>query len=308
MNMKFTVTILGCGSALPMTNRYPSAQLVSYNNSYFLVDCAEGTQMQLRRQKVPFGKINNIFISHLHGDHYFGLFGLLSSLHLMGRKVTLNLFAPKQLQHICETVLAINGDYLGYNINFVALDKSGKRKILSDKHLDVFSFPVQHGIDTFGFLFVEKPKPLNIIPDVIDKYGLSISEIVRIKQGQDIVTEDGKVLKHNELTFPPSPLRSYMYCTDTLPLPDLHTVYMRPDLLYHEATFSSELEEMAAKTFHSTARQAAEAARRIEAKQLVIGHFSSRFTDTEPLLNEACQIFPNTIAAYDNLSVDIECN
>ena len=302
--MDFKLRILGSSSALPTSKRFPTSQVVLYNNNPFLIDCAEGTQRQMRKYKVPFGKINHIFISHLHGDHIYGIFGLLSSFNLLGRKQDLNIYAPIQLKELYETVLQLNNDTLKYKINFFALDDSGKNILYQNKHLKISSFPLIHSKTVFGFLFEEKEQSLSIKKDIIKEHNLSIKQIVEIKEGNNL-TINNKTYNNSELTLAKKPTRSYAFCTDTLPLKDLNKYISNIDLLYHEATFASEHKALAKQTFHSTAAQAAEIANITKAKRLIIGHFSSRYKDVNTLLEEACEIFNDTTEAIDGLLIEI---
>lgn len=304
--MDFKIKILGSSSALPTSKRMPTAQVVLYNETPYLIDCAEGTQMQMRKFNINFGKLKNIFISHLHGDHIYGIFGLLSSFNLLGRKQELNIHAPEDLKKIYETVLKLNNDVLKYKINFYPLNNSGLNLICRGKYLDIYSFPLIHSKPVFGFLFLEKPKMLNIRKDVISDYNLSVKQILAIKNGSDLLTEDGKQIKNEKLTMTSYTPRSYAFCTDTLPIENLDEYFKNVDLLYHESTFGTDLEELAKNTFHTTASQAAKLAVKVGAKQLMIGHFSSRYKNVDCLLKEAKIIFENTIEAEDGLVVDIK--
>lgn len=303
--MTFQVRILGSSSALPTSTRMPTAQVVLYNKTPYLIDCAEGTQMQMRKFNVNFGRLKNIFISHLHGDHIYGIFGLLSSFNLLGRKQDLNIYAPEKLKEIYETVLQLNEDELKYKINFHPLNSPSKDLIYSDKNLNIYSFPLLHSKPVFGFLFIEKQKQLNVKKDMISKYDLTIQQIINIKNGGDAILENGQIIKNNMLTTEPPYPKSYAYCTDTLPLKSINKYIKDVDLIYHESTFGSDLKKMAKQTMHSTAAQAAEIAKVLNAKKLIIGHFSSRYKDIGPLLEEAKIIFQNTIEAEDGLLIDI---
>lgn len=296
---------MGSSSALPTSTRMPTAQVVTYNETPYLIDCAEGTQMQMRKFSVPLGRLQNIFISHLHGDHIYGIFGLLSSFNLLGRKQALNIYAPAKLEEIYETVLSLNNDELKYKINFHPLTADGKNMIFENKFFEVYSFPLKHSKTVFGFLFIEKQKPQNIRKDVIERYELSVSEILRIKAGEDLIDEDGEIIKNSELTTKAGAVRSYAFCTDTLPLKNLTRYFSDVDLLYHEATFASDLKDMAKETFHSTAKQAAEIAIQTNAKKLVIGHFSSRYKDVDSLVKEASDVFENTVGAEDGMLLEL---
>lgn len=302
--MDFKVRILGSSSALPTSERFPTAQTVLYNNVPYLIDCAEGTQVQLRKYKVPFGRLKNIFISHLHGDHIYGIFGLLSSFNLLGRKQALNIYAPEKLKEIYETVLNLNNDVLKYKINFYPLNNKSKNKIFENRYLEVYSFPLIHSKEVYGFLFQEKQKDRNVIKSKIADYNLSVKQILELKKGKNI-TLDNKPIKNQDLTIDPDKPRSYAFCTDTLPLDNLDKYIKGVNLLYHEATFGSELESLSKQTFHSTAGQAAEIAKIVKADKLIIGHFSSRYKSVEPLLSEAKRVFQNTIEATDGLLVDV---
>ncbi|MBN2778453.1 MAG: ribonuclease Z [Bacteroidales bacterium] len=302
--MNFQVKILGSSSALPTSQRFPTAQVVLYNNEPFLIDCAEGTQIQMRKFKVPFGKLKNIFISHLHGDHIYGIFGLLSSFNLLGRKTKLNIYAPAKFKEIYETVLKLNNDELKYKINFIALDPNGKNKIFANKFLQVSSFPLKHSKQVFGFLFEEKQKLNNIRKEAISKYNLSIKQILDIKNGKDLFINNINI-SNSDITTPATRPLSFAFCTDTLPLKNLKNYIKDIDLLYHEATFGEDLKALAKETMHSTAKQAAEIAKDVNAKKLIIGHFSSRYKNVDGLIKEAREIFPNTIEARDGLILNI---
>ncbi|MCK9255809.1 MAG: ribonuclease Z [Bacteroidales bacterium] len=303
--MQFQIKILGSSSALPSSTRMPSAQAVIYNKTPYLIDCAEATQMQMRKYSIPFGKLKHIFISHLHGDHFYGIFGLLSSFNLLGREQDLHIYAPPKLKEIIKTLHKLNGDELKYKLIFHDLTSNGKNLIFQNKYLEIYSFPLKHSKAVWGFLFQEKEKLRNIKKEVIEKYNLSISEIVKVKNGDDLIDENGKLIKNQELTYDSSKPRTYAYCTDTIPIKDLDKYIYNVDLLYHEATFGSELADIALQTFHSTPSQAAEIAKLVNAKKLLIGHFSTRYKNINPLLKEAQQVFKNTIAAEDGLLLNL---
>jgi len=297
--MTFSVTILGSNSALPTTKRYPTAQVLNVSERFFLVDCGEGTQLQLRRNHIKFSKINNIFISHLHGDHLFGLIGFISTLGLLGRNNDLHIYANKDL----EAILTPQTDYFCKDIKFKIiyhhLNSKKAETIFEDKKVEVISFPLKHRVPTCGFLFREKPKEPNIRKDAIAKYGLSISDIVAIKNGADYFGDDGKIIEPAKLVLPPPTPLSYAFCSDTKYHPAIIPIIQDVDLLYHEATFADEHEKLAKKTTHSTARQAATIAKEAGAKKLILGHFSSRYDDLSVLEKEAKEIFPNTSLVND---------
>lgn len=299
-----TLTILGCNSALPTSERFSAAQVLEILGRLFLIDCGEGTQMQLRKMKVNFARINHIFISHLHGDHYLGLFGMLSSFNLLGRKHTLTIYGPKELEEIVNFQMRFLSAELTYQINFVNIETGASTQIYEDKRLTVTTIPLRHRIPTYGFLFREKPKPRNIHKEAIEQYHLSISDIVKIKEGADLVAEDGQVIPNNELTTSSGTSASYAYCSDTNYYESIIPIIKEVDLLFHEATFMHEMLPRAKETFHTTALQAGTIAQKANVKRLVIGHYSARFPNPEPLLLEAQSVFPNTIAAKDGLIID----
>lgn len=302
--MSFKVRILGCGSALPTTYRNASAQIVQHNNHNMLVDCAEGTQILLRKYQVKLSNINHIFISHLHGDHFYGLFGLLSSLSLMGRRGNVYIHCPDGLQEMltCEHS-PLNLDEMDLTLNFVPLSPDGLSLTHETKNLEVYSFPLKHRINTWGFIFKEKPRLLNVKKDAIQRYNLTVSEIVRIKEGMDLRLEDGTIVPNSELTLlPPQPV-SYAYVSDTLKLDSVVQYVKDATVLYHEATYDNSLAYRAKETFHCTAAQAAEVARDANVGRLVLGHFSGRYKTPALLEQQARQIFPNTSAAKDGMEI-----
>lgn len=303
--MDFSVRILGSNSALPNADNFASAQVVHYNNKPFLIDCAEGTQMQMRKFKVPFGRLKNIFISHLHGDHFFGLFGLLSTFSLLGRKQKLSIYAPSGLEDIIKSVFGKINYLPAYNIEYISLNPNKKEKIMEDKYIQIHSFPLKHSIEVFGFLFTEKQKDFNVRKDCISKYNLQISDIIDLKKGKDIVDKNGNIIKNEVITLKPPPVRSYAYCTDTIYLDNLKEYIKGVDLLYHEATFEHKDTNIAHLTGHSTSVEAAKAAKDVKAKRLMIGHFSTRYKSLEMLLEQAKSEFKETILARDGLIVHI---
>lgn len=302
--MSLKLTILGCGSATPTSQRNPTAQVLNVHERFFLIDCGEGTQLQMLRFGAKGHRVNHIFISHLHGDHYFGLTGYLSSLHLMGRTKEMNIYCPEALQEILEIQWLHSGTELNFPINFHHL-KSGRNTIHEDKTLKVMSFPLEHRIPCWGFSFHEQQKQRNILPEKIAEYAIPLSEIANIKNGKDYTTSNGDTIANEELTTPPPSPRSYAFCSDTIYNEKLVPYIDSVDLLYHEATFASNLEKRASTTFHSTTTQAAQIAKKAKVKKLMIGHFSSRYKETDELLEEAQSVFENTIAAYDGLTVDV---
>ena len=297
--MSFELTILGSNSALPTSNRYPTAQVLQVPGRCFLIDCGEGTQIQLRRNKINFSSIQHIFISHLHGDHYYGLIGLISTMNLMGIKGDLHIYAHSELKNLLQPQLDFIRRDLTVRPVFHPLNFKKPQTIFESKTVEVVSFPVKHSMPTCGFLFREIQKQANIRKEMIKTYSIPISKIKEIKDGADFITEEGDVISNEILTTPPPAPTSYAFCTDTAFHPPLAEIVHGVDVLYHESTFLEELKELAAKTLHSTAKEAAEMAILSGAKKLLIGHFSARFKKTERFLEEARQVFENTEVAEE---------
>ncbi len=303
--MNFEIQILGSSSALPTINRFPTAQILTANEQPYLIDCGEGTQIQMRRFNAKFGKIKHIFISHLHGDHYFGLFGLLSTYNLLGRTEPVNIFADKELENILMSENSpIKYEELSYKLNFFHLPDD-TQIIFENKTLTVTAFPLKHRIKTRGFLFKEKKRQVNVIKEKISEYNLSIQQILDLKAGKEIEIS-GKKFLNTDLTNPAPPQRSFAFCSDTAFNEDIIETIKNVNLLYHEATFSKSDVSNAEKTFHSTAEDAAIMAKKSNAKKLVIGHFSTRYNNPTILLNEAKEIFQNTFLANDGEIFKIE--
>ena len=303
--MPMKLTILGSSSALPTSERYPSAHVLNVHERLYLIDCGEGTQMQLRKNKIRFAKINNIFISHIHGDHVFGLYGLLSTFNLMGRALPVNLYAPGNYLQMLSSHLTDFDIHLNFEINFTSLGGKDPLKIYEDKYLTVTSFPLQHRVPSFGFLFREKIPDRNIIKESIEKYKIPATRIPAIKKGADFTTETGELIRNELITIPgPEPL-SYAYCSDTKYFKRLASFVRGVKLLYHEATFEDSLGDLAAKTGHSTSSGAAKCALAADAETLIIGHFSARHKDISVLEEQARKIFPRTIAAVDGTTYDV---
>ena len=302
---KFEVNILGCGSALPTTRHFASSQVINIREKLFMVDCGEGAQLQLRRSKLKFTRLNHIFISHLHGDHCFGLMGLISTFGLLGRTAALHIYAHEELQKLLAPHLEFFCKGMTYDVVFHAIDPTKAAIIYDDRSVSVSTIPLKHRIPTCGFLFQEKKTPNHIIRDMVDFYQIPVFELNRIKSGEDYVTPDGVVVPISRLTTPSAPARSYAYCSDTICLRNILPQIKGVDLLFHEGTFAQCDAARAKETFHTTAQQAAEIARDAEAKQLVIGHFSARYEDESVLLKEAQAVFPNTLLAKENLRITI---
>lgn len=297
--MNFDLTILGSGSALPTSRRYSTAHALSVHERFFLIDCGEGVQVQLRNAKVKFSRLNHIFISHLHGDHTFGLFGLLSSFNLLGRKNDLHIFGPVDLKKVIDFYLDNFAEYLQYQIIFHANTTRDFTLIHEDKHLEVYSFPLKHRVPAWGYLFKEKAKERRMRKEAILKYSLSVEDILKIKNGEDWVLDDGVVVPNSELTHQLTKPRSYAFCSDTGYYERIVKFVEGVDLLYHEATFATAERKIAKQTGHSTTQQAATIAKKAGVGKLIIGHYSNRYKDLSPLLIEARTVFPETYLAND---------
>lgn len=296
--MQFEVTILGSNGAVPAYGRFPSAQILTYNSRNYLIDCGEGTQFRMHALGVKRSRLDHIFISHLHGDHYFGLSGLITSFNLNHRETPLHIYGPSGLDEIINLSLRLSNTQLRFKIYFHPTRTDGVHSILEDDWVSVKSFPLNHRVPTTGFLFKENPKLKNILPEAIRRYELNHEQILSVKKGNDLEWEGEKIPNHL-LTVPSSKPRSYAYCSDTAFLPSLAETLHQTDLIYHEATFMEQHEVRATETFHSTAIQAGKVAELSEAGQLIIGHFSARYADLDPLLEEARSVFPRTMLAEE---------
>lgn len=301
----FSVTILGSSSALPTTTRFPTSQVVNLNDRLYLIDCGEGTQIQLRKFGIKAGKINHIFISHLHGDHIFGLPGLISSMVLGGKKGELHIYSHSELKIMMDHLMKFMNEFEDFRVVYHPLSFRGRATIFEDSKIVVDSFPLKHRIPCCGFIFREKPHELHLRGDKMDYLNVPIKDRVAIKHGADFQTPEGKIISNAELTFPPDPVRSYAFCTDTVCRKQIIPIIKNVDLLYHEATFADDLSELALKTYHTTARQAAQLAAEAGVKKLIIGHFSSRYKSVTPLVDEASVVFPNTFPANDGDRFDL---
>lgn len=303
--MDFKLTVLGCGSATPTLRFSPSAQVAAHGADLFLFDCGEGTQLKLRRGGFNFQRIGHVFISHLHGDHYLGLQGLLSTMQLLGRTKPIHIYAHEHLEELTALQLRISRSHFRFEVHWYALTYSDKTIIAETDRLEVHSFPLDHRIPTCGFVISEKPKPRNIRPECIERYNIPVPRIRQIKAGADLTLDDGTVVPNAELTLDPDPLRSYAYCSDTAYSPSTATYVKGVDLLYHESTFLEDRAARAAKTHHSTARQAARVASEAGAGRLLLGHFSARYRDTTSFEEEAREIFPRSFAAEEGMTIDV---
>lgn len=303
--MNFTLNILGTASALPTVNRYPSAQVLDVRGRLFLIDCGEGVQMQIRRQHLSILKLDTVFISHLHGDHTFGLFGLLSTMSMLGRTAPLHIYAPEAFGKILSDFMASFGEGFKFYPVHHTVAADAPVKIFETRSLEVLAFPLRHRIETYGYLFREKTPMKNVRKEAIDRFGLTLSEIGSLKRGEDVVRENGTVICNSEAAYQPYEPRSFAYCSDTASFPELSGWIKGVDLLYHETTFPQEYDALAKATFHSTTVQAAACARDAGAGKLVAGHYSSRFPDVSFYLDEIRSIFPETVLGREGMVIDI---
>lgn len=293
------VTILGCASAKPTANRHPSAQIVNVDEQYYLVDAGEGVQKQMFRYGINPLKLRGIFISHLHGDHVFGVFPLISTLGLYGRRTPLKIFAPRPFGEILESHLRYFDTDLPYEVEWVEVDTTAHRIIFENNSLEVWSIPLRHRVPASGYMFREKMPELNVDKFKIERYGLSVKQIVAAKRGEDIALDDGTVIPNAEITYLPRRPKTYAYCSDTNRSAMVARRVKGADLLYHEATYAAAERRQAKERGHSTSVDAAEIALAAEAKRLIIGHFSSRYKEPSVLLDEARAVFPATDIATE---------
>lgn len=301
----FKVHILGCGSALPTLQHNASSQIVELREKLFMIDCGEGTQIQLRRARIHFSKIIAVFISHLHGDHCFGLPGMISTFGMTGRTAPLHIYAPAAFEPILEQTLSFFCQGLEFKVVFHAVDTTQNKVVYEDRSLTVETIPLQHRIDCCGYLFREKPILPHIRRDMIDFYKIPISQINNIKAGADWVTPEGEVIANSRLTTPAEPARSYAYCSDTRYIKTLHELVKGVSTLYHESTYSAEDAERARLYWHSTSQDAARVARDASVGKLLLGHFSARYNNESQLLDEAKEIFPNSYLTCEGATFDI---
>lgn len=290
----FSVLILGNASAAPTLTRSNTSQLVNINEQYFLIDCGEGAQTKLREHKIKLQRLDHVFISHLHGDHYLGLMGLIQTMNLLGRTSTLFIYCPANIEEIVNVHLKFSESALKFPIQYQLVNFKKSEIIFENDKVVVSSIPLKHRIPCSGFLFKEKQKPRRINSTAIKQYNVPKHQIFKLKLGEDYTDEDGKIVKNNVLTYDSLPSFSYAFCSDTKYEEQIIDVIKGVTLLYHEATFSDEHSDRAIKTFHSTAKQAALIAHKSDAKMLIIGHFSNRYPDLNVLLEEAKAIFKNT--------------
>ena len=297
--------ILGCGSALPTMRHYPTSQVLDVRDKLFMIDCGEGAQLQLRKSRLKFSRLNHIFISHLHGDHCFGLPGVVSTFNLLGRTADLHVYSPAGLEKLFAPMLAFFNRQMSYKLVFHEFSAKEPSLLYEDRSVQVSTIPLKHRMPCCGFLFEEKPGLSHIRRDMVDFYQVPVYELNRIKNGADYVTPEGRVVPNSVLTIPAAPPRRYAYCSDTVPLPSVLEQVRGADLLFHEATFSQEHAARARETFHTTAAQAADIALRAGVKRLLIGHFSARYDDEAQLLAEASAVFPETVLAREMLCLHV---
>ncbi len=304
--MSLKLTILGFHSATPRLNALPTSQILEVNNQLFLIDCGEGTQMQLRKHHISFGKINHVFISHLHGDHFFGLIGLISSFGLLNRTKTLHIHGPKGIKQIIELQLTISQSHLSFPLVFNELENNESELIWEDKDIEVRTIPLNHRIYTNGFLFLEKPGLLNLDMDsILKEPEIERCDYFNIKKGKNFIRKNGTEIPNLNLTLPPKKTASYAFCSDTSYHPHIIPLIKDVDLLYHEATFTKEHETLAYTTGHAFAEQAGKIAKKAKVKKLILGHFSSRYANYNEHLKEAKQVFENTFIAEEGLTLEI---
>ena len=302
---KFDVHILGCGSALPTLRHNATSQVVNVREKLFMIDCGEGTQVHLRRSRLRFNRLNHIFISHLHGDHCFGLIGLVSTFCMLERTARLHVYAHPELERLLRPQLDFFCKGMPFDVVFHPIDPSRREVVYDDRSVSVETIPLRHRLPCCGFLFAEKQGLNHIVREMVDFYKVPLFEMNRIKNGADYVTPEGELVPNRLLTRPADPPRRYAYCSDTICLPEIAGQLHGVDLLFHEATFASDNLGRAKETYHTTAVQAAELARSAEVKKLLIGHFSARYEDESVLLEEAREIFPETLLASEMLCVQV---
>ncbi|WP_298550861.1 ribonuclease Z [uncultured Parabacteroides sp.] len=302
---EFNINILGCGSALPTTRHLATSQVVDLRDKLYMIDCGEGTQVQMRKMRVRFGRLAHIFISHLHGDHCFGLPGLVSTLGMLGRTGELVVHGPKEVETYLRPVMDLFCRGMEFEVRFNPVDTRSHSLVMEDRSLSVYSIPLKHRIPTCGYLFAEKPKEAHIIREMTDFYQVPVRCMKDIKQGRDYVTPEGEVVPNSRLTRPAAPPKRYAFCSDTAYHRSIIPIIEGVDLLYHEATFAECDLARAKETFHSTARQAAEIARDARVKRLVIGHYSARYEDLSELHREAEAVFPGTILGNEGMVVRV---
>lgn len=305
--MSLKLTILGCHSATPRANAFPTSQYLEINNKHFLIDCGEGTQRQMRKYKVGFSKIDHIFISHLHGDHFYGLVGLLATYGILSREKELHIYGPKGIKEVTLMQLKVSQSHAKYPMIFHELTSKKSELIFEDAKVSVQTIPLNHRVYTNGYLFTEKENSRKLHIQNISNYPeIDKADYLNIKAGRDVVLSTGEVIPNDELTLPPKKSLSFAFCSDTFYKPDIIPLIKNVDLLYHEATFLADREDLAKKTKHSTSTQAAQIAKNAEVRQLIIGHYSGRYKDISLFQKEATAIFENTQLAEPGKVFKIE--
>jgi len=301
----FDLHILGCGSAQPTTQRNPSSQVINLRDKLFMVDCGEGAQLEMKRNKLSYARLNHIFLSHLHGDHCLGLIGLISTLGLNDRTAELVIHAHPDAERIFRPMLNYFCTDIPFNVRFNSISPQKSELIFEDRSLQVFSIPLRHRVPTSGFLFSEKATQPHIVPEMTKYHEVPLSFYNRLKAGEDYRREDGVIVPNSVLTRPAALPRRYAYCSDTAYSERIVPLIESVDLLYHESTFMDDQKARAKQTMHSTAKQAATIAKMADVKKLVLGHYSARYKDLKPLLAEAKSIFPNTHLSQDGFTFRI---
>lgn len=293
------LTILGCYAATPRTFNNPTSQVLEMQNRLFLIDCGEGTQVQLRKKKIKFSKINHIFISHLHGDHCFGLIGVITTFAMLGRETDLHVYGPKGVKELILTQLRISGSYTSYSLFFHELESNESEVVFEDEKVIVKTIPLKHRVYTNGYLFQEKPKEKRLNVEKVQQYGIDKCYYQNIKNGKDITLDNGQVIPNSELSFEPEKSKSYAFCSDTIYKEDIVPIIENVDVLYHESTFLEQDEQYTERTMHCTAKQAAKIAKLANAKNLILGHYSTRYGSIEPFKEQAQEVFSNVHLADD---------
>ncbi|WP_340076494.1 ribonuclease Z [Leptobacterium sp. I13] len=293
------LTILGCYSATPRTFKNPTAQVLEMKNHLFLIDCGEGTQVQLRKQKIKFSRIQHIFISHLHGDHIFGLPGLIATFRLLGREKALHIYGPKGIKEAITLLLKLGDSWTNYPLIFHELNSKETKLVFEDKKVTVQTIPLNHRVYTNGFLFKEKPRERKLNMDAVLNYEIDKVYYQNIKNGKDITLDNGQVIPNKTLTYDPPPPKSYAYCSDTAYHPEMIPLIKNVEVLYHEATFLNQHEHLASQTKHATAEQAAQIAHQAAVNTLILGHFSTRYDTIDVFKKEAQTVFKNVLLADD---------
>ncbi|MCP2029125.1 ribonuclease Z [Flavobacterium sp. HSC-32F16] len=299
------LTILGCYAATPRTFTNPTAQVLEIKNRLFLIDCGEGTQVQLRKNKIKFSKINHIFISHLHGDHLYGLIGTISTFSLLGRTTDLHIYGPKGIKELILLQLKLTESWTTYDLFFHELESKESEVIFEDKRVIVRTIPLKHRVYTNGYLFQEKPDERKLNVEAVQSYDIHVAYYQKIKNGSDITLDNGTVIENEKLTFDPPPSKSYAFCSDTVYNEAVIPIIANADVLYHESTFLESEAPLALKTLHSTAKEAANIALKANVKQLILGHYSTRYDGIERFKEEAETVFPNVVLADDGLSFEL---